>query len=250
MIDEDEGKWLVEKIGADGQVDGVEQQLLDHLKQNAKKMPTSVRVMLNSFGNSNLNIHVGNNVTNDKGSGGNKKWIAIIVALLVAGGVAYYYCFEKNSKIEDVQSAQIEQTESIVPSDSGTDTLQKENVLTKESDSSAGQTVYKEKEYITDAGKKTPVPSGQNTTDDNKVRKKELSHSSNQGRTNANTSADNSISISDNSSKSSEMGSIEQKAHDVWKGVYGNNPERRRNLGNDYEVVQKRVNEMHRQGLY
>jgi hypothetical protein len=42
VIDEEEGKWLVEKIGADGQVDGVEKQLLINLKKNAKSMPSSV----------------------------------------------------------------------------------------------------------------------------------------------------------------------------------------------------------------
>ena len=31
VIDDEEGKWLVEKIGADGQVDGVEKQLLNHI---------------------------------------------------------------------------------------------------------------------------------------------------------------------------------------------------------------------------
>ena len=46
VIDEEEGKWLVEKIGSDGKVDGVEKQLLDHLKKNAKKIPASVTALI------------------------------------------------------------------------------------------------------------------------------------------------------------------------------------------------------------
>ena len=55
--------------------------------------------------------------------------------------------------------------------------------------------------------------------------------------------------VNPNSTETANMSSnlsIEEKARLVWKGVYGNNPDRRRNLGEDYEAVQKRVNEMSR----
>lgn len=42
---------------------------------------------------------------------------------------------------------------------------------------------------------------------------------------------------------------IEKMANDVWRGNYGNNPDRRRNLGARYTEVQSRVNEMRRLGL-
>ena len=41
-IDEDEAAWLVEKIGADGKVDGVEKALLENLKANAKSFPQAL----------------------------------------------------------------------------------------------------------------------------------------------------------------------------------------------------------------
>lgn len=41
--------------------------------------------------------------------------------------------------------------------------------------------------------------------------------------------------------------SVEQMAKDVLRGVYGNNPERRKNLGSNYDSVQKLVNEMYYQ---
>ena len=42
---------------------------------------------------------------------------------------------------------------------------------------------------------------------------------------------------------------VEQKALEVIRGDFGNNPKRRRKLGSDYEVIQKKVNEMYRKGL-
>ena len=41
---------------------------------------------------------------------------------------------------------------------------------------------------------------------------------------------------------------IEEKAMQVWDGIYGNGTERKYKLGSDYQAVQKRVNEMYRNG--
>ena len=45
-IDADEATWLVEKIGADGQVDGTEKALLENLKKEAKSFPASLAALL------------------------------------------------------------------------------------------------------------------------------------------------------------------------------------------------------------
>ena len=45
-IDNDEAAWLVEKIGADGQVDGTEKALLENLKKEAKSFPESLAALL------------------------------------------------------------------------------------------------------------------------------------------------------------------------------------------------------------
>jgi len=45
-IDAEEAQWLVEKIGADGQVDGVEKQLLVALKTQAKSFPEVLENLL------------------------------------------------------------------------------------------------------------------------------------------------------------------------------------------------------------
>jgi uncharacterized tellurite resistance protein B-like protein len=45
-IDADEAAWLVEKIGADGQVDGTEKALLEKLQKEAKSFPETLAAML------------------------------------------------------------------------------------------------------------------------------------------------------------------------------------------------------------
>ena len=45
-IDKDEAAWLVEKIGADGQVDGTEKTLLEKLKAEAKSFPANLAAMI------------------------------------------------------------------------------------------------------------------------------------------------------------------------------------------------------------
>lgn len=49
-------------------------------------------------------------------------------------------------------------------------------------------------------------------------------------------------------SVSTSNSSVEEKAMQVWDGVYGNGTERKSKLGTDYKAVQKRVNEMYRNG--
>lgn len=45
-IDADEAAWLVEKIGADGQVDGTEKALLVNLQKEAKSFPETLAALL------------------------------------------------------------------------------------------------------------------------------------------------------------------------------------------------------------
>ena len=45
-IDADEAAWLVEKIGADGQVDGTEKALLEKLEKEAKSFPETLAALL------------------------------------------------------------------------------------------------------------------------------------------------------------------------------------------------------------
>jgi uncharacterized tellurite resistance protein B-like protein len=45
-VDEDEAKWLIEKIQGDGKLDKIEVTLLKNLKAKAKKMPQSLLNLL------------------------------------------------------------------------------------------------------------------------------------------------------------------------------------------------------------
>lgn len=49
-------------------------------------------------------------------------------------------------------------------------------------------------------------------------------------------------------SVSTSNSSVEEKAMQVLDGVYGNGTERKSKLGSDYKAIQKRVNEMYRNG--
>lgn len=46
------------------------------------------------------------------------------------------------------------------------------------------------------------------------------------------------------------VSNVETEALKVIRGDYGNNPERRRNLGSNYQSIQNRVNELKRQGAF
>lgn len=53
----------------------------------------------------------------------------------------------------------------------------------------------------------------------------------------------------ESNTESSSMGSVEDKAKQVIRGIYGNGPVRKQKLGNDYAEIQGKVNEMYRNGL-
>lgn len=73
---------------------------------------------------------------------------------------------------------------------------------------------------------------------------------------NTNEQMDNSSEVpngNDNTSASSDSSvpkekTIDDRVAEVWDGVYGNGVERKNKLGADYKAVQKRVNEMYRNG--
>ena len=46
------------------------------------------------------------------------------------------------------------------------------------------------------------------------------------------------------------VSNVETEALKVIRGDYGNNPERRKNLGRNYQSIQNRVNELKRQGAF
>ena len=53
----------------------------------------------------------------------------------------------------------------------------------------------------------------------------------------------------ESNAESSSIGSVEAKAKQVIRGIYGNGSIRKQKLGNDYAEIQGKVNEMYRNGL-
>lgn len=51
-------------------------------------------------------------------------------------------------------------------------------------------------------------------------------------------------------SNTDAVSNVETEALKVIRGDYGNNPERKRNLGSNYQIIQNRVNELKRQGAF
>ena len=56
-------------------------------------------------------------------------------------------------------------------------------------------------------------------------------------------------SLQESNAESSSIGSVEAKAKQVIRGIYGNGSVRKQKLGNDYAEIQGKVNEMYRNGL-
>ena len=141
----------------------------------------------------------------------NKKWLWILL-LLIAVIAAIFWGMNRNNGVDDSPKAQpvVEQNDSIV------------------NDSTKSQTGTETSQEATE------MPSN---SDEN------VSAPQVQGPS---ESTDNSTAAAPVENAS---GDVESLVKEVLSGKYGNWPERERMLGNRYNEVQKRVNEMYRNGL-
>lgn len=177
------------------------------------------------------------------GDGGNSgkssiKWI--VIALIIAAIAACAYFFMNDNKSDegtDPQTPQVEQNDSTKNDNNANDSIansdnENEESIAGEGDEATGESEDNSQEQPNNSNEPVSRPST----------------SANISQPTGNSSVSQGTA-STPSPSSASYSSIEQKAKDVWKGVYGNNPDRRKNLGSDYEAVQKLVNEMHRKGL-
>lgn len=189
----------------------------------------------------------GPNGDDDKNDGGNgsKKWI--IIALIVAALAACAYFFmgsNKSDEVVDPETPLIGQNDSTQNKDNAAN----DSTVNVAIDSTANTANVPEENASANNGDVVDAT----VTDQNVESKSEgtltlqdTDDKQSMSTTNNQSASDSPTNQSEVSSQlSSSSSSIEQKAKDVWKGVYGNNPDRRRNLGADYEAVQKLVNEM------
>jgi len=146
----------------------------------------------------------------NNGNGSKSKMIAIVavIALIVVAFVAYRSCGTNESKGDEPTKTIVSDSTEKVKADT---TSNDEKTVSPES-----------KQSQTTSSEASP-------------------------ETGTKTEANNTSAVPTTNSESSEN-SIGEKAMQVWDGVYGNGTERKSKLGSDYKAVQKRVNEMYRNG--
>lgn len=181
---------------------------------------------------------------NNDGGNGSKKWI--IIALIVAALAACAYFFMRSNKPDEVADSEIP----LLEQNDSTQNEDNDSTVNAAIDSTANTANVPEENASANNGDVVNATA----TDQNVENKSEGTSISQDTDAKQSASYTKNLSVNDtptnqsdvSSHISSSSSSIEQKAKDVWKGVYGNNPDRRRNLGADYEAVQKLVNEMYR----
>jgi len=265
VIDENEGRWLVEKIGADGKVDGVEKQLLNNLKKNAKKMPPVVTALLN--GDAKTPDSTSANIEEPK----SRKLLWILLAVVVAAIIGYFCMKSCDGNKEDQPTEQVasgltgENARQATPKDSITDNTNgrvssvaddggEDKAGSQASDAGGNsiEPVKTQSEETTATQKSSEVPNGSDNNQN--TPKNNLSASSNQQTApvrpaSPTKSAISTKPVSINSQQLVPIGSVEETARKVIRGIYGNGIERKRNLGDRYAEIQSIVNEMYRKGL-
>ena len=259
VIDEEEGKWLVEKIGADGQVDGVEKQLLLHLKKKARKIPASVAALLNDASTSQGSSESSGGATSHAPKEPkSRNWLWILIAIACVAAIAFFVMRSCNDNEEEMP------TEQLISSSMG-ENDEYATPLVGAEDNSTGQ-------ESSDFEEESPESDNNPTSDDSEVTdgssSSEAASSPQQSITNhgdnavpqtsssasvvsktgeqATASAQESLS---RSQKVLSNSTVEEAALDVIRGIYGNGLERKRNLGDRYAEIQRLVNEMYRKGL-
>ena len=263
VIDEEEGKWLVEKIGADGQVDGVEKQLLNHLKKNAKKMPASVEALLGgSTTPPASSVPTGESSSNDSGETNSKKWLWIILAIIIAAALTYFCVKSCNV---DKEEQLTEQTTEDVLGDNG----EQSSVNDSTANETASQESSVDDSEISDAGSSQTNKISEDAKKSNSFNSDVTSsHQESAAIQNNNGDSQKSSAVSgvsthtekssapvqsepvtSHSKQVATNGCVDEIALDVIRGIYGNGQERKQKLGDRYVEIQGKVNEMYRNGL-
>lgn len=172
---------------------------------------------------------------NNGGDGGNNSMKWIVIVLVVAAIAACVYFFMNGNKSKegpDTQTLQVEQNDNNSADSIANSDNENKDGITGEDNEATGESEINSQ----DQSNNSYDPVSQSST------------SVNTGQPTRNSAVNQGTTFTQSASSASDS-SIEQKARDVWRGVYGNNPDRRKNLGSDYEAVQKLVNEMYCQRL-
>lgn len=130
-------------------------------------------------------------------------------------------------------------------------TSQKTETHSKESANTAQTTQNEDTATGSDSTATSTSP-----TADGSVTENPTEAGSNDGNTKSNAAANSPTPKASDSGKAtpaepsvSMTGTVEQKAQEVIRGIYGNGQVRKDKLGSDYQTIQDKVNEMYRKGL-
>lgn len=156
--------------------------------------------------------------SNPTASNSRKKLLIGLIALIVVV-IAGFVLFDNNQSTG--------KSDAIV-----TDSLTKDSVR---KDSTIADTLNKEKPTV--------VSNGESDNKETEDKKDEM-------QSKASVPVGTNVkSQQESNEESSSIGSVEAKAKQVIRGIYGNGSVRKQKLGNDYAEIQGKVNEMYRNGL-
>lgn len=172
-----------------------------------------------------------------------KKGIWIVVALLIAILCVFIYFLLNRSNDNDVNISDtevVEQTQEVTPAETEQPTVAPEESVAEETE--VGTKEEEIPEVAVHDSEETPSVS---------TPKEEVP--ANPSPEEASTTQDvgqNASKVSHQETKVEICGSLDEKARQVIRGNFGNGAERRQKLGDEYAVIQNRVNEMYREGLH
>jgi uncharacterized tellurite resistance protein B-like protein len=256
VIDDEEGKWLVGKIGADGQVDGVEKQLLINLKESAKSMPSSVISLIGSDKNRTENPATDGKPNTKGKEPKSMMWLWIVLALVVAAGIAFF-CMKSCNTDNDGQSTnqvvagltdEKDNQTSVIGDSIDKDLVnQEETIPGSISDEAVSDEDIIDNEQVSDKANDAVIQS-------NEEQQRIENTSSNKKNTPVKSSDKEGFETPKNIDASASQAtsvdeSLDKMALDVIRGLYGNGEERKQKLGDSYRTIQNIVNDMYRKGL-
>ena len=192
------------------------------------------------------------------------RWaIMLIVACVVIAGLIIWWCMPANRlTVDDEEALEGPQTEEIAETPEGEETPSLGDAPEAAPNAEAEET--------------NPADASGNVVESPKIKESDGASSTASATTNSETAsnstpqsadepkaAGNTPSYSEPKAKANEGSSapastrkfkpktsLDRKAMSVIAGQYGKNPERRKNLGKEYRKVQRRVNELKRQGAF
>lgn len=198
------------------------------LQQHARPQQPTTGNIDRQIGTDDMPVN-GGEIANDNPSPNKKKWIIIVLVVIVVGIVAWLLFGKGKSEEVTENKPAIEQTEK-QKSGSITDTTKTDGT-----------------NEVTPAASAVTSNQKNESTSDNQSVSEEPSQTSGSTPRNATSEEMTLPTQVDNMTELSST--LDEQARKVIRGDFGNGEERKQKLGSRYDSIQKRVNEMYKEGL-